>query len=146
MGTTMTSTIIITDRLEGVWERSIVAGVSSFEILLTHFATQMIIVAIQVIEVIILTFAVYKMEYVGSIALICCFIALEGLCGMCFGIFKISGSISSNVIFMMGFISGFWISVISENHNMANIVATGSFYPMIVLCGKLFKDIQKFYY
>ncbi|KRT81367.1 hypothetical protein AMK59_5794, partial [Oryctes borbonicus] len=114
MGTIMTSTIIITDRLEGVWDRSIVAGVSSFEILLTHFATQILIIILQVIEIMVLTFVIYRTEYVGSLALITCLLALEGLCGMCFG---------------------FWVSVISDNHNMANIVTTGSFYPMILLCG-----------
>lgn len=85
VGTVMTSTIIITDRLEGVWDRSIVAGVSSFEILLTHFATQIIIIIMQVIEVLILTFLLYKTEFVGSFVLICSFVILEGFCGMCFG-------------------------------------------------------------
>ncbi|XP_022905337.1 ABC transporter G family member 20-like [Onthophagus taurus] len=114
LGTTMTSSIMIQDRLEGVWDRSIVAGVSSVEIVLTHFITQFIIICIQVIEVMIITFLFYKIEYVGNIALITFMVVLQGVCGMVFG---------------------FWISIISENHNMANIIATGTFYPIILLCG-----------
>lgn len=40
MGGIMTSQIIISDRHDGVWDRSIVAGVTALEITLTHFALQ----------------------------------------------------------------------------------------------------------
>lgn len=37
---------------------------------------------------------------------------------------------------IIDYVLGFWISVISDNHNLANMAATGTFYPMILLCGK----------
>lgn len=119
MGTTMTSTIIISDRMEGVWDRSIVAGVTTIEIMLTHLITQFVLILLQVVEVFFIFFVIFKFEYIGSLWSAIFITILQGLAGMCFG---------------------FWISVISENHNLANMASTGSFYPMIVLCGKLIKN------
>lgn len=85
LGTTLTSTIIITDRLEGVWDRSIVAGVTSSEILLTHFVVQMALILIQMLESVIITFGIYGMEYVGNITTIALILGLQGLCGMSYG-------------------------------------------------------------
>lgn len=88
LGTTITSTIIITDRLEGVWDRSIVAGVTSLEILITHFLLQMFVIFLQMIEVVVITFGFYGMEYLGSIFAIVIIVALQGLCGMSYGKLK----------------------------------------------------------
>lgn len=85
LGTTLTSTIIITDRLEGVWDRSIVAGVTSLEILLTHFAVQMTLVFIQMMETVLIAFTFYGTEHVGSLATIAFIMTLQGLCGMSYG-------------------------------------------------------------
>lgn len=85
LGTTITSTIIITDRLEGVWDRSIVAGVTSLEILVTHFLLQMFIIVLQMIEIVVITFWFYGTEYIGSIFAIIIIVALQGLCGMSYG-------------------------------------------------------------
>lgn len=114
MGATNTSSIIITDRLEGVWDRSIVAGVSSLEILITHFVTQFLLIVIQTGIILIVTFAIYQTEFIGNFATIIVIILLQGGCGMAFG---------------------FFVSVVSNSHSMANIVTSGSFYPMILTCG-----------
>lgn len=76
---------IISDRLGGVWGRSAVAGVSSFEIILTHFVTQFFIVALQVLALLILTFFIYKLEYEGNIFEILIILLNGGICGMTFG-------------------------------------------------------------
>lgn len=88
LGTTITSTIIITDRLEGVWDRSIVAGVTSMEILITHFLLQMFLIFLQMIEIVVITFGFYGLEYMGSIFAIVVIVALQGLCGMSYGKWK----------------------------------------------------------
>lgn len=85
MGTTMTSTIIISDRMEGVWDRSIVAGVTSSEILLTHLITQFILILIQVVEVMVIAFGIYRLNCSGNFGILILMTTLEGLCGMCFG-------------------------------------------------------------
>nr|XP_022905336.1 ABC transporter G family member 20-like isoform X2 [Onthophagus taurus] len=114
--TTMTYSVIIQDRSEGVWDRSIVAGVTSAEIILTHFMTQSFIVCFQVIEVVIIAFVVYQIEYVGNLFLIALMIFLQGIGGM---------------------VCGFWISVVSKNQSMASILCTGMFFPVFLLCGML---------
>lgn len=131
MGATNTSSIIITDRLEGVWDRSIVAGVSSLEILLTHFVTQFLLIVIQTGIILIVTFAIYQTEFIGNFATIIVIILLQGGCGMAFGKHPIQ-SLSNN----QHFFTGFFVSVVSNSHSMANIVTSGSFYPMILTCGK----------
>ncbi|XP_018326204.2 ABC transporter G family member 20-like [Agrilus planipennis] len=114
LGTTNTSTIIISDRLEGVWDRSIVAGVTSAEILLTHFVTQLLIIIFQSALIMVLTFAIFKYTSEGSLVVITVLIFLQGLCGISYG---------------------FLISVFCSDHNSANILSTGVFYPMILTCG-----------
>ncbi|XP_017786452.1 PREDICTED: ABC transporter G family member 23-like [Nicrophorus vespilloides] len=116
LGTTLTSTIIVTDRLEGVWDRSIVAGVTSLEIVLTHFMSQFVLVFIQTTELVILTFLVFGIDYIGQMWIIFLCVLLQGLTGMVFG---------------------FWVSVVSNSHSAANIFSTGIFYPMIILCGMI---------
>ncbi|KAL3270034.1 hypothetical protein HHI36_009090 [Cryptolaemus montrouzieri] len=115
-GALLTSQIILTDKLEGVWDRSAVAGVSSVEILLTHFIIQFCILLVQNLEIFGLTFFYFGLTSVGSLWTIFLIIILQGVTGMAYG---------------------FWISVVSYNHSMANIVTTGTFYPMILLCGLL---------
>ncbi|CAH0554397.1 unnamed protein product [Brassicogethes aeneus] len=114
MGAIITSQIIITDRCEGVWDRSIVAGVSSIEITLTHFALQACIVVLHTVELLVLTFNIFRMDYIGHMWVMGIILYTQGLCGMSYG---------------------FWISVISYNHSMANILTTGTFVPMIIICG-----------
>ncbi|XP_066145077.1 ABC transporter G family member 23-like [Euwallacea fornicatus] len=114
MGAMMTSQIIITDRKDGIWDRSVVAGITSLEITLTHFILQACIMVVQASEVLILIFAIYKYPIEGSPWLIFFIAYLAGICGMVYG---------------------FWVSVICEDHSAANISVSGGFLPMMVLCG-----------
>ena len=115
MGTMMTSTIIITDRLEGVWDRSLVLGVNTIEILLSHFLLQTVLLLFQVFEMILLSFWIFDMENNGDMLYVILILVLVGMTGMSFG---------------------FLISIICGSHSTANILATGSFYPMILVSGK----------
>lgn len=114
MGALMTALIIITERFEGIWDRSIVAGVTSFEVIITHFVLQAAICFIQSLEVLAIAFFVFQMEYKGYLFIIWLFIYVQAIAGMSYG---------------------FWISSVSVNYSMANIIATGSFMPMILICG-----------
>jgi ABC-type multidrug transport system permease subunit len=114
--TLMTSQIIVTDRSEGLWDRSVIAGVSSLEISLTHFVFQVGIVAIYTAQALVITFAIFQLKVTGSLWTIALLTFLQGVAGVGYG---------------------FWISVISYNVTMANILTTGSFYIMILLSGLL---------
>jgi hypothetical protein len=50
----VTSTLMIGDRLEGVWERSAVAGVRAREMLHVHIALQAAVILLQVIHILYL--------------------------------------------------------------------------------------------
>ncbi|XP_012551708.2 ABC transporter G family member 20 [Bombyx mori] len=112
----VTSTLMIGDRLEGVWERSAVAGVRPREMLNVHIALQSVVIVVQTIEMMVLAFAGYGIPSRGSNITCGILLFLQGLSGMCYG---------------------FLLSVYCTSHTMAFFVATGSFYPMILLCGIL---------
>ncbi|CAB3227743.1 unnamed protein product [Arctia plantaginis] len=112
----VTSTLMITDRLEGVWERSAVAGVKPREMLNVHITLQSVVILLQTVEMMALAFAGYGIPSEGSKLVCGILLFLQGICGMCYG---------------------FLLSVYCSSHTMSFFVATGSFYPMILLCGIL---------
>ncbi|XP_075986794.1 ABC transporter G family member 23-like [Anticarsia gemmatalis] len=112
----VTSTLMITDRLEGVWERSAVAGVKPREMLNVHITLQSVIILLQTVEMMALAFAGYGIPSEGSKLVCGVLLFMQGICGMCYG---------------------FLLSVYCPSHTISFFVATGSFYPMILLCGIL---------
>lgn len=85
MGSSNASSIIISDRLEGVWDRSIVAGVSTIEIVLTHFVTQFMIIVVQTAAIVLIAFLLYQVEFFGNFTIIMVLLLLQGTCGMVYG-------------------------------------------------------------
>ncbi|XP_041985459.1 ABC transporter G family member 20 isoform X2 [Aricia agestis] len=116
MPTLITSTLMISDRLEGVWERSAVAGVRAHEMLYVHVGIQTVVLAIQTIETVGLAYGAFSLPSQGSLALCGLLLFTQGLGGMCFG---------------------FLLSVYCGSYTLSFFTATGSFYPMILLCGIL---------
>lgn len=112
----ITATLMISDRLEGVWERSAVAGVKPHEMLNVHIAIQSTVILLQTLELMVVAFIGYDLPYRGPILTIGLLLFLQGLSGMCYG---------------------FLLSVVCSSFTMSFFVATGSFYPMILLCGIL---------
>ncbi|XP_047525989.1 ABC transporter G family member 20-like [Pieris napi] len=112
----VTSTLMISDRLDGVWERSAVAGVQPKEMLQVHITLQSAIIVLQTLEMMVLAFVGYALPFKGSIVTCAILLFLQGLGGMCYG---------------------FLLSVLCSSFTVAFFVATGSFYPMILLCGIL---------
>ncbi|XP_059048444.1 ABC transporter G family member 23-like [Achroia grisella] len=112
----VTSTLMISDRLEGVWERSAVAGVKPKEMLNVHIVLQSAVILMQTIEMMLLAFVGYGLDSKGSLLTVGILLFLQGLSGMCYG---------------------FLLSIYCGSFTMAFFVATGSFYPMILLCGIL---------
>lgn len=116
LATLGTSTIFITERLEGIWDRVMVAGISAFEMLLSHILTQMVMLVIQCAEIIFVAAFIFGCENKGDNLTILSLLVLLGFAGMLFGLL---------------------ISIFCDSHTQASFVATGSFYPMIILCGLL---------
>ncbi|KAK9889742.1 hypothetical protein WA026_007124 [Henosepilachna vigintioctopunctata] len=115
LATMLTSQIIIAERLGGVWDRSAVAGVTPVEIILTHFLLQFCVVLVQSAELYIISFVFFEVPMTGSVYIAILMAVLQGIAGMCYG---------------------FLVSITSyDDYFIANILITGGFYPMVLICG-----------
>ncbi|CAG9760884.1 unnamed protein product [Ceutorhynchus assimilis] len=110
----LTSSALIIERMEGLLDRSWVAGVSPGEILFSHVVTQFVVMCGQTALVLIFMILVFQVECKGDIIFVVALTILQGLCGMCFG---------------------FVISAICELERNAIQLALGSFYPTLLLSG-----------
>ncbi|CAG9819084.1 unnamed protein product [Phaedon cochleariae] len=110
----MTSQIMVSEKHEGIWDRSIIAGVKTIEIIITHFIIQGSLAIIQTIGMLAIVYGFYQHNYIGNMWLMFFIMYVDGICGMSFG---------------------FFVSVISSNQTMANITVTGVYLPMMLLCG-----------
>ncbi|XP_071568012.1 ABC transporter G family member 20 isoform X1 [Temnothorax nylanderi] len=116
LATTISTTLIITERLEGVWDRSVVQGVRTEEIVLSHIVIQSFIIIIQTIMILLLFFPIWGLECKGSIFVTTVLVFLNGFSGLMYG---------------------FIISVACKNHTMAHYCSAGSFFPLIILNGAM---------
>lgn len=110
----LTSSALIIERMEGLLDRSWVAGVTPGEILFSHVVTQFVVMCGQTTLVLIFMILVFGVECKGDIGIVVVLTILQGLCGMCFG---------------------FVISAICELERNAIQLALGSFYPTLLLSG-----------
>ncbi|XP_029173372.1 ABC transporter G family member 23-like isoform X2 [Nylanderia fulva] len=116
LATTISATLIITDRAEGVWDRSLVQGVKNSEILVAHILTQTTLIIIHVTMIMTLFFPIWDVECKGSYFDVFLLMFLDGFAGLMYG---------------------FFISVTCKNHTMANYASAGSFFPLIVMSASI---------
>lgn len=139
----LTSSALIIERMEGLLDRSWVAGVSPGEILFSHVVTQFVVMSGQTALVLIFMILVFGVECKGDIGWVIVLTILQGLCGMCFGeslenrnrMQASSSTPLSNILFFL--FAGFVISAICELERNAIQLALGSFYPTLLLSGKI---------
>ncbi|XP_018353531.1 PREDICTED: uncharacterized protein LOC108755150, partial [Trachymyrmex septentrionalis] len=112
----VSTTLIITDRMEGVWNRSVVQGVRTEEILLSHVLIQSVVIIIHTAMIMLLIFPIWGLECKGSIFIVMVLMFLSGFCGLMYG---------------------FIISVTCKNQIIAHYSSAGSFFPFVVLNGCL---------
>ncbi|XP_011859370.1 PREDICTED: uncharacterized protein LOC105556869 [Vollenhovia emeryi] len=116
LANTVSTTLIITERVEGVWNRSVVQGVKTEEILLSHIVIQSIVIVIHTTMIMLLFFPIWGLECKGSVFTMFVLVFLNAFCGLMYG---------------------FVISVMCKNHTTAHYCSTGSFFPLILLNGCL---------
>ncbi|KAG8226599.1 hypothetical protein J437_LFUL007291 [Ladona fulva] len=112
----LTATLLVTERTEGMWDRTMVMGITPWQLLESHLEWQVLLICGQVFEVAILMLFVYQVELKGSVLLLLIHMFLQGMSGMSFG---------------------FLVSICSKHVSEANYMATGSFIPMIVTSGAM---------
>lgn len=81
----LTSGAMLIERNEGMLERCLVSGITGIELLLSHVATQFVIMCGQTTFVLIFSFSIFGLTLEGDILWVILLTILTGLCGMCFG-------------------------------------------------------------
>lgn len=110
----ITSTAFISDRLDGVWNRVLLAGVEPIEFFLSHIIFNSLIVVLQSVEFHIVVTYFFNFENLGSYWLVMTLILLVGLSAIIFGLA---------------------VSILSNDFMTATFSSTLIFYPMIIMCG-----------
>lgn len=103
----LTSSSMISERVDGIWNRAIVAGVKPTQFLISHLIEGLVVMFVQSIEtaIFVLVFLTPSLT-LNAAVLICLIILLEGIAGVMFGIVlsiacdTVSNSMYSGMFFM----------------------------------------------
>lgn len=114
MAVALTGSAFITEKKEGMLDRSLVAGVTTSEVITAHMITQYVVMVGQTILVLVFMIAVFEVPVRGPLVWAIVITLLQGTCGMSFG---------------------FLISVVCSEERNAIQLALGSFYPNLLLSG-----------
>lgn len=87
MATGLTALAFILERRDGLFERSLVAGVDTLQILIAHAMTQIIVMVVQIMLVLVFTFLVFDIPSRGPFEWVILLLILQGCTGMAFGEF-----------------------------------------------------------
>lgn len=117
----LTSTAFVSDRLDGIWNRVLLAGVEPAEILVSHVISSSFIMLLQSIEFLIVTTYIYELDNIGNGWMVVALILLTGLAAICYGLA---------------------VSIVADNFLTATFLSSLIFYPMIIFCGEFF--VQRF--
>lgn len=111
------SVVFLRDRLEGIWNRTLISGIKSEEILLSHMLSQTMIVTLSLITVVIgnMFFANHTFNLTACILIL--------------------------LFAMTGTVIGFLVSLYSVSYSIANITVLSIFFPTMSL-GGLFWPIE----
>jgi len=110
----LTSESFITERAEGLLERSWLVGVLSLEIVVSYVLSQFLIIVMQVIIALVVVFFVFKIPCDGPVLLFILLCLLQGVVGMSYG---------------------FFLSTICDTTADAMKMAISSFFPVLMVCG-----------
>lgn len=110
----LTAIALVQERKEGSLERSLVAGVSSTEFIMSHVFTQLLVLHVQIFLLLIFTFLVFEIPSRGPFIFVALLTLLQSSCGMAFGLM---------------------ISALTKEEVSATMLALGSFYPNLLLSG-----------
>ncbi|CAG7829425.1 unnamed protein product [Allacma fusca] len=114
MAVALTGSAFITEKKEGMLDRSLVAGVTTGEVISAHMVTQYVVMVGQTVLVLVFMIAVFEVPVRGPLGWAIVITLLQGTCGMSFG---------------------FLISTVCNEERNAIQLALGSFYPNLLLSG-----------
>lgn len=114
MATGLTSLAFIIERRDGLYERTLAAGVGHVQMLISHSIVQLVVMIVQISLVVFFTFVIYKVPTNGPFIWVFLLLLLQGLAGMSFGLM---------------------VSAICNEENTAIMMILGTFYPNLLLAG-----------
>jgi ABC-type multidrug transport system ATPase subunit/ABC-type multidrug transport system permease subunit len=107
----VTSHLILEERRDGLLERSLVAGITAFEFLISHALTQFLILCLQISLMLLIPLVVFERNFSGSLSLLISLALSQGFCGIMYGL--MISAICSDIIYAAMFsIVIFFISII----------------------------------
>lgn len=114
MATGLTSLAFIMERRDGLYDRTLAAGVDHVQMLISHSIVQLVVMVVQISLVVFFTFVIYKVPTNGPFIWVFFLLLLQGLAGMSFGLM---------------------VSAICKEENTAIMMILGTFYPNLLLAG-----------
>ena len=120
MAAGLTVVVFIQDRKEGFWNRTLLAGVTAAEMMVSQISINCLVMFVQLLEVVVLVGLVFETESRGSFYIVVLIFALLGFAGMFFGLL---------------------LSCLCTGYMQANLLMTGISQPMIVLAGMKTKTL-----
>lgn len=110
----LTIASIVYERKEGLWNRTLLAGVSTLEVMTAHVIINVTILLIQLLEILVLMYLIFDTNSQGSYSIVCLMMALVGCTGLFFGLF---------------------VSCVSTEILQTHLLMTGITQPITVLSG-----------
>ncbi|KAK5650287.1 hypothetical protein RI129_001316 [Pyrocoelia pectoralis] len=111
---TLTAVTLLIEKNEGIFERSLVMGVTPIELLISHIISESTLMLVQVFSLVICGISLFHMTLRGSTVLVMSLVTLIGFCGMWFG---------------------FALSSACKRDLTATYILLGAYFLMIVMCG-----------
>jgi len=107
---------ILMEKMQGLLERSLVAGMTIMEMLITHVFVQLVVLSIQTLLMMVVCFVIFDNPMIGSLSLLLVLLLFIGMSGMCYG---------------------FMVSVFCDSDMAATFMGLGSFFPLAMLSGMM---------
>ena len=112
--TVVTCHLLIKERTDGLVERSLVAGVTPLEFVVSHIILQLFLLCLQVGLKLMVAFMIFSVPNNGSIILATILTFLQGVCGLMFGLM---------------------VSAICPDEIYATTLCIGAFFPTVIIGG-----------
>lgn len=110
----LTSGALIGDRIDGIWNRVLLAGVDPVEILIAHIISNSAIMILQCMQFLIFT-NIFDLEVRGSIWTVMLLIVLVGFAAIVYGLA---------------------VSIFANDFMTATFASSIIFHPMMIMCGE----------
>ncbi|XP_052805290.1 ABC transporter G family member 20-like [Mya arenaria] len=116
LATGLTTLVFVMDKKMGLLDRCLASGMVSFEIMLAHMVTQMLIVVVQVAVLLSVALLIFKVPCLGPLIWVILLLLIQGFLGMALGVLY---------------------SAICSDENSAIQLALGSYFPLLLISGIL---------